>query len=535
MEGFVDIESPAIGSRLQTGNRGNNGLRAVDPRQKSLPPTLRTLFPETIRIASRGDLSKPVSSLVTDSRRVTPGAVFFAIPGLRTHGRFYIEQAIDGGAVAVVSEEAPVHWGHTASIQVASIRRVVAQVARNYYECPDQQLHVTGITGTNGKTTVSYVLQHLFNRHFGRGGAGLIGTVQYDLGKRTIPSFKTTPEAIDTFSLLRQMAQGGCGWAVMEVSSHGIDQSRVFGLSFDVGVFLNLTQDHLDYHGDLETYYQVKKRLFKSEAGGDPQLAVINWDDPYGRRLVGELEGDLRVITFSLKDEKADLWARAYDCSHQGSRVVVQSGPESVVLSTRLPGSFNVSNILAALAVCKAYGIALSDIGPEVESFPGVPGRMERLPSTGDFNVFVDYAHTDDALANALEMLSAITRGRVVLVFGCGGCRDRDKRRLMMKVAQRYADYTCATSDNPRSESIEAIFRDMKKGVSNPDKVEFILDRRAAISRALDVARSGDTVLVAGKGHETVQEFKDRIVPFDDRQVTRELLELKQLVKAGIP
>ena len=363
----------------------------------------------------------------------------------------------------------------------------------------------------------------------------MIGTVQYDLGERTIPSFKTTPEAIDTFSLLRQMVQGGCRWAVMEVSSHGIDQSRVFGLSFDVGVFLNLTQDHMDYHGDLETYYQVKRRLFRSKTGGKPKIAVVNCDDPYGRRLVAELEDSIRVITFSLRDEKADLYARAYDCSHHGSKVVVQSGPESVVFATRLPGPYNVSNILAALAVCKAYGIALSDIGPELESFPGVPGRMERLQSTGEFDVFVDYAHTDDALANALGMLSAITRGRVVLVFGCGGCRDRDKRRLMMKVAQRYADHICATSDNPRSESIEDIFKDMKEGVSDPGKVEFIPDRRAAISRALDVAQAGDTVLVAGKGHETVQEFKDRIVPFDDRLVTRELLELKQLVKAGIP
>ncbi len=535
MNGFVDVETPANGSRLQIGSQVNNGFRAVVPRQKTLPPTLRTLFPEPIRIASRGDLSKPVSSLVTDSRRVTPGAVFFAIPGLRTHGRFYIEQAIDGGAVVVVSEEAPMPRGRTASIQVASIRQVVAQVARNYYGCPDEQLLVAGITGTNGKTTVAYVLQYLLNQHFGRGGAGLIGTVQYDLGKRTIPSFKTTPEAIDTFSLLRQMVQGGCRWAVMEVSSHGIDQSRVFGLSFDVGVFLNLTQDHLDYHGDLETYYQVKRRLFRSKTGSGPKIAVVNCDDPYGRRLVGELDDGIRVITFSLRDEKADLWARAYDCSHHGSKVVVQSGPESVVFSTRLPGPYNVSNILAALAVCKAYGIALSDIGPELESFPGVPGRMERLQSTGDFDVFVDYAHTDDALANALGMLSAITRGRVVLVFGCGGCRDRDKRRLMMKVAQRYADHICATSDNPRSESIEDIFQDMKEGVSDPGKVEFIPDRRAAISRALDVAQAGDTVLVAGKGHETVQEFKDRIVPFDDRQVTRELLELKQLVKAGIP
>lgn len=527
MNAFIDIEMPVM------GRKAFNGSRASVPFKKTVPHTLGTLFPKSIRIASKGDMNRPVSALVTDSRRVTPGAVFFAIPGLRTHGRYYIEEAIDGGAVAVVSEEAPGLRGQTVWIQVASIRQVVAQVARKYFGCPDEQLLVTGITGTNGKTTVSYILQYLLNRHYGRGAAGLMGTVHYDLGKRTIPSFKTTPEAIDTFSLLRQMALGGCQWAVMEVSSHAIDQSRVFGLSFDVGVFLNLTQDHLDYHGDLESYYRAKKRLFRSKAGKDPEVAVINWDDSYGRRLAGELEGDTEVITFSLKDARADLWARAYECSHNGSRVVVQSGQESVVLSTRLPGSYNVSNILAALAVCKAHGIALSDIGPEVESFPGVPGRMERLHSSGGFDVFVDYAHTDDALANALGMLSSITRGKLVLVFGCGGCRDRNKRKLMMQAAQKYADHICATSDNPRSESIEAIFGDMQEGISDAEKVEFIPDRRAAISRALDVVQAGDTVLIAGKGHETVQEFKDRIVPFDDRLVTRELLELKQLTKAG--
>ena len=502
---------------------------------KTSPHTIGTLFPESSRIACEGDLNRPVLSLVADSRRVTPGAVFFAIPGLRTNGKYYIEEAIDNGAVAVVSEEATRPWGRAASIQVDSTRQVVAQVARDFFGSPDEKLRVTGITGTNGKTTVSYVLQYLLNRHFGWGKAGLMGTVHYDLGMRTIPSFKTTPEAIDAFSLLRQMVHSGCKWAVMEVSSHAIDQSRVFGLSFDVGVFLNLTRDHLDYHGDLETYYQAKKGLFRSQGGRDPKVAVINWDDPYGRRLAGELEGDTKVITFSLKDERADLYARAFECSQNGSRITVQAGREFEVLSTRMPGPYNVSNILAALAICKAHGIALSDVAPEVDSFPGVPGRMERIHSTEGFDVFVDYAHSDDALDNALGMLSQLSRGKLVVVFGCGGCRDRDKRKLMMQAAQRHADHICATSDNPRSESVGDIFRDMYEGVSNPQKVEFIPDRRDAISRALDVVRAGDTVLIAGKGHETVQEFADRIVPFDDRLVTLELLELKQLTKARRP
>ncbi len=536
MTGIADLETPTISRRFGIRKpRGTVAFRPWTPLRKQMSPTLNTLFPQKLRVGSKGDLSKLVSSLVTDSRRVTPGAVFFAIPGLRTQGTFYIEEAIDRGAVAIVSEEAPMTRGHTASIQVDSIRRVVAQVARKFYGRPDEKLEIAGITGTNGKTTVAYVLQFLLNQHFGNRETGLMGTVRYDLGKRTLPSFKTTPEAIDTFFMFQQMVEGRCRRAVMEVSSHGIDQFRVFGVSFDVGVFLNLTQDHLDYHRDLETYYQVKKRLFKSEMGGEPRQAVVNLDDSYGRRLARELKDSIRVVTFSLEDEQADLYAREYACSHQGSRVLIQSGSESVAFSTRLPGPYNVSNILAALAVCKTYGISLAEIAPNIQSFPGVPGRMERLESNQDLDVFVDYAHTDDALANALRMLRDISRGRVLLAFGCGGSRDRDKRKLMMEVAQKYTDYICATADNPRSESVEAIFEDMRAGVTESGKVDFIFDRRAAISRLLDVARPGDTVLIAGKGHETVQEFKDRIVPFDDRVVTRELLELKQLVKPRSP
>ncbi|MCZ6674141.1 MAG: UDP-N-acetylmuramoyl-L-alanyl-D-glutamate--2,6-diaminopimelate ligase [Verrucomicrobia bacterium] len=493
-------------------------------------PNLQSLFPESLRLNHVGNLKQPVSALVIDSRRVIPGAVFFAIPGLRTNGRYFVEEAIDRGAVAVVSESDQVYPQIT-TIQVENIRKVVAQVARCFYDSPDETLELIGITGTNGKTTVSYLIQSLLNGAAPSARTGLIGTVQYDLGHRTLPSYKTTPEAIDTFALLKQMKDAGCQRGVMEVSSHGIDQNRTYGALFDVVVFLNLTRDHLDYHHDMENYFRVKQRLFTGGIGGLPKVAVVNLDDPYGKRLIDEMEEGIRLVTFSLSDNSADLHLLDYECDHSGSQFTVKWSGGSKMVRTRLPGQYNLSNILAALSVCEGLGLELKTVFPHLETFEGVPGRMERIEEALGFDVFVDYAHTDDALDKALEMLRKITRGKLIVTFGCGGNRDRDKRKSMMEVAQKHADFVCATSDNPRGESVEAILEDMKEGVTEPEKVEFIADRRAAISRVLDVAQPGDTVLIAGKGHETMQEFKDRIVPFDDRNVARDLLEIKQLVK----
>lgn len=493
-------------------------------------PTLQTLFPESLRLKHVGNLKQSVSALVTDSRRVIPGAVFFAIPGLRTNGTYFVEEAIDRGAVAVVSESDQL-YPQTTTIQVENIRQVVAEVARLFYGLPDERLELIGITGTNGKTTVSYLVQSLLNGSSRTQKTGLIGTVQYDLGQRTIPSFKTTPEAIDTFALLKQMEDGGCHRGVMEVSSHGIDQQRIFGVRFNVGVFLNLTQDHLDYHKDMESYYQVKRQLFTGEVGAIPAVSVVNLDDEYGKRLVSELSEETRVITVSLQNKEADLHLSDYKCDHAGSVFTLHWSGGSKRLSIQLPGPYNLSNILAALAVCQGMGVDLTTVFPALQSFGGVPGRMERIEGALGYDVFVDYAHTDDALEKALKMLREITRGKLIVTFGCGGNRDRDKRKSMMEVAQRHADFVCATSDNPRGELVESILDDMSKGVSKPDQVEYIPDRRSAINRALDLADPGDTVLIAGKGHETMQEFKDRIVPFDDRVVARELLEMKRLVK----
>lgn len=534
MIGFADLETHTFKNFHQTFSRYGTAVSRGRSSSGNMPSTLLKLFPEDLRVRHAGNLKKPVITLVTDSRRVIPGAVFFAIPGLRTNGTFYIEEAIDRGAIAVVSESDRV-YPQTTTIQVENIRQVVARVAQAFYGAPDAKLELIGVTGTNGKTTVSYLAQSLLNTVDPAKKTGLIGTVQYDLGQRTLPSFKTTPEAIDSFALLKQMKDAGCKRCVMEVSSHGIDQQRVFGAKFDVAVFLNLTRDHLDYHQDMETYYQVKRRLFTGEIGKIPRIAVVNLDDPFGRRLTREPLMPETIITFSLDNPGADLFLRDYACEQSGSRFTLDGVGGRHNLATSLPGPYNLSNILAALAVCHGLGLDLAEAVDGLKAFSGVPGRMERIDTHAGFDVFVDYAHTDDALDKALAMLREITGGKLLVAFGCGGNRDRDKRKSMMEAAQKHADFVCATSDNPRGESIDAILNDMRGGVTKEDQVEFIPDRRAAISRVLDLARPGDTVLIAGKGHETMQEFKDRIVPFNDRVVARELLEIKHLTRPHRP
>ncbi len=531
MIGFADLETHAFNNVCKTQSRFGTVARGRWSGIKQMNQTLEKLFPAEIRMDHVGNLKQSALKLVTDSRRVIPGSVFFAIPGLRTDGSFYIEEAIDRGAIAIISEEPIPRLAQIAFIQVKNIRKVVATVARKFYKKPDQSMHMVGITGTNGKTTAGYLTKFLLDSYFGVEKTGLIGTVQYHLGKRTLPSFKTTPEAIDTYAMLQQMTQSGCENCVMEVSSHGIDQQRVYGAGFNVGVFLNLTRDHLDYHKNLENYYQVKRSLFISEKGGAPKTAIINIDDKYGVRLVEDIKGKSDVITFSLQNSDADIYAENISCSSEGSSFDLHWEGGMKKVNIHLPGRYNISNLLASLGVCKSFGISPDQLISHFGEFTQVPGRMERISEGQEYNVFVDYAHTDDALDKALSMLKEITTGKLLLVFGCGGNRDKEKRVTMMQAAQRHADFVCATSDNPRGETVESIFSDMIKGVERPADVEFIADRRAAISRVLDRAEPGDTVLIAGKGHESMQEFKDRIVPFDDRLVTRELLEVKQLVK----
>jgi UDP-N-acetylmuramoyl-L-alanyl-D-glutamate--2,6-diaminopimelate ligase len=477
-------------------------------------------------VAHKGSLDLPISGLVMDSRRVVPGNLFFALHGLRTDGAGYIDEAINRGAVAVVTGKLPMHApGKVTFIQVADPRTMLARVAQRFYRFPDRDMSVVGVTGTNGKTTVTHLVKHFLN---GDQRVGLIGTINYDLGARTVPSYKTTPESLDIYGMLAQMRDAGCRQAVMEVSSHGIDQQRVLGMQFGAAVFTNLTQDHLDYHKTLEAYFEVKTRLFTGRAGADPKLAIVNLDDAHGERLASMLAGRTQTMTYG-ENPRAQVRAEEVVLNFKNTTFKLVWPGGTTIVDSPMIGRYNVSNLLAAIATALALGRDPLVFLPRLKNFKGVPGRMERIEEGQPFNVLVDYAHTDDALRNALGMLRAITPGRLLVVFGCGGNRDRAKRPLMTKAVQDFADHAFATADNPRSESLAQIFADMKGGVTAPQKITWIDDRRRAISLALDAAGPGDCLIIAGKGHESYQEFADTVVPFDDRQVVRELISVKAL------
>lgn len=475
--------------------------------------------------------------LLTDSRRVVPGALFFAMDGLRSRGADFAADAVARGAVAVVSRERiSALPPEIVQAIVPDVAEAVALVAREFFDNPASALTLVGVTGTNGKTSVAAITRFLMMRQTSAPW-GLVGTVRYELGRRSMPSYKTTPESLDLAELFAEMRDAGCVGAAMEVSSHAIDQKRVFALPFSVVAFTNLTQDHMDYHGNMENYFAVKSRLFDGSQGAFPRAAVVNADDPWGRRILAALPERVRAVPFGLKSDgekirgNADgFFAADVRLSSGGSAFSLHCPAGIFSVKTQLPGDYNVSNVLCALALVGALGGNVARAVRDVAEFPGVPGRMERVPENPfPFEVFVDYAHTDDALTNALGMLKKITPGRVLAVFGCGGNRDRGKRPKMVRAVQSLADFAWATSDNPRKEPLEQIFSDMKTGVISPEKIVFEPDRRRAIALALDAAREGDSVLIAGKGHETYQEFADITLPFDDKTVARELLTLRKL------
>jgi len=496
-----------------------------------MAPQLSDYFHDGEILATKGALDRPISGLAIDSRRVVPGNLFFALPGLRADGAAFIDEAMSRGAVAVVAQKMPAFPpAKVTFIQVADARAALAAVAQRYYKFPDRDLTVIGVTGTNGKTTVTHLLKHFLN---GDQRVGLLGTISYDLGVRTVPAYRTTPESLDIYGLMAQMRDAGCRHAVMEVSSHGLDQQRVRGLQFGAAVFTNLTRDHLDYHKTFEAYFAVKSRLFTGETGAAPKIAVVNLDDPYGEKLAAKLAADVpaaRLVTFG-ESPRAQVRAEnlALNFTNSTFRLVWPGGTRDI--DSPLIGRYNVSNLLAAIATAWGLGRDPAVFLARLRTFKGVPGRMERIDEGQPFNVLVDYAHTDDALRNALGMLRAITPGKLQVVFGCGGNRDRTKRPLMVRAVQESADFAYATADNPRTERLGQIFDDMRAGVTAPEKIAWIEDRRRAISLALDACQPGDCLLIAGKGHESYQEFADTVFPFDDRQVVRELIGIKALKK----
>ncbi len=479
--------------------------------------TLETLLDGVNITKITGKTSCEILGIAYDSRRVTAGTLFVALDGEHVNGVQYIEEAIRRGAAAVLSQMPSVCGEKFPSIEVADARLALAQISKTFYDHPAERLCTVGITGTNGKTTVSFMLREIFKKA-GR-HPGLIGTVHYEIGERILPATRTTPEAPDIQLMLSQMEGTGCDSVIMEVSSHALAQQRIEGIFYDAAVFTNLTQDHLDYHGTIESYFSVKARLF----GAVCRFAIINRDDPWGHRLLKEKMGNDDCFSYGFNAE-ADVRGYNVFSEASGSHMRVESPWGNVEISLQLIGEFNLHNALAAFATAAALGVPVEKIVEALADMKRVPGRLEAIANKKGKRIFVDYAHTDDALKNVLEALRTITSGRLIVVFGCGGNRDKTKRFLMGQVASRLADYSIITNDNPRSEVPENIAANIVVGFDSKHNYEVLLDRQTAIVRGLELIRKRDILLIAGKGHETFQEFQNTIVPFDDREVVREAL-----------
>ncbi len=472
-----------------------------------------------------GDDATEIASLAYDNRRVSAGTLFFCVPGSTADGHDFAAEAVEAGATALAVERR-LGLGVPEAL-VADVRAAMAPAAATFNGDPTRELRVAGITGTNGKTTTAFLVRHILEESGTR--TGLLGTVKRVVGGTEAEVERTTPEAVDLQATFREMLNAGDEACAMEVSSHALRLGRTIGINFGVAVFTNLTQDHLDFHSDMEDYFEAKRLLFEGE--GHPPVAVINLDDPYGARLAREIGGEYGdgLVTFSGEGVDATLRAVEIEFDSGGSRFVVEGPFGEAPVTMPLPGDFNVANALAAIGAATALGADPAEAARSLEHAGRVPGRMEPIDSEHGFAVLVDYAHTPDSLQNVLLAARRLTPepGRVICVFGCGGDRDRQKRPLMGEIAARLADVPVVTSDNPRSEEPAAIVGEILAGMEERDDVRVEVDRREAIRYALELATAGDTVIIAGKGHEQGQEFSEgQKIPFDDRDVARAELEV---------
>lgn len=481
------------------------------------------------RILSRpvasGSLEGEVSAVTSDSRKVGPGIVFVAIRGTELDGHKFIGDAKKAGAAAIIAEQAPEDLQYP-WIHVADTRQALAILSDVLAGQPSKDLKIIGVTGTNGKTTTAYLAQHIMRSVWHR--AGLLGTVTIDDGVESKPARHTTPGSVDLQEILATMRDNGCRGVAMEVSSHGIDQGRVAGVAFDAAIFTNLTQDHLDYHGTMDAYYEAKKSWFDDLAAnprGKKPVAIINTDDARGADLAESLQGRLPVVKFGF-NVHTDFRANNLRQTPRGMEFELTAKGKSYLVRAPLIGRFNVMNVLGALAACSAVGIRMRDAINAIAEAPQVPGRMENIGTKDGVTVFVDYAHTPDALENACRTLRELDPQRLITVFGCGGDRDRKKRPLMAAAAARHSHYCVLTSDNPRSEDPETILREIEGGMGG-HAYTTIVDRAMAIRRAIHAASEGDVILVAGKGHETYQQFADKTIDFDDRKEARHALRTR--------
>jgi len=480
-----------------------------------------------VGVHASGGPDREIHGITYDSRKVKPGYLFVAIKGFKQDGHDYIQQALENGAVAVIAEKKIILPPNIAWAVVNNSRQALALLGARFYGNPSNYIKVIGVTGTNGKTTTTNLIAAVLEKAGHK--TGLVGTINNRIGDKKLLGSHTTPESTDLQELLHKMVEEKVSACVMEVSSHALVLHRVDGCEFDLAVFTNLTQDHLDFHKDMQEYLKAKEILFRklTEPGiKKPKYAVINADDPYAESFIKAASG-VEVLTYGINSD-ADVRAVDVRVSARGVSYTATGKWGRCPLELKLTGLFNVYNSLAALTSCTAMGIPVEVIKQALESTPGVPGRFELVDAGQDFTVVVDYAHTPDGLENVLKTARDITAGRLFTVFGCGGDRDRTKRPLMGRVAAKYSDYTIITSDNPRTEDPLAIISEIQKGVESiacKDKYTVEPDRRRAIQLAVTMAQKGDLVLIAGKGHEDYQIIGEQKYPFDDRKEALAALE----------
>lgn len=461
-----------------------------------------------------------IEAISSDSRQVKKNSLFIAAKGLNTSGVNYIPEAIQKGARVIATSE-QVEWPWATKdiclLRIDDPHDFLREVARRFYGNPSQEIRTIAVTGTNGKTTVSYLLESILESAGKR--SAVMGTINYRMGKKVFASVNTTPGLLENQFFLSQLVVEKFDYCVMEVSSHALAQGRVDLIDFVTAIFTNLTSDHLDYHQSRENYFQAKSKLFVDLAPS--ASAVINIDDPFGQRLLSMTKA--KCITYGIKGA-ADVKAKDSHGSLEGTKFKFVSAQEEIPIETSLVGIYNVYNILAVIAACLKEGINIDTIREGIRRLKGVPGRLERLDYGQNFSVFIDYAHTQDALENVLRALREVSRSKIILVFGCGGDRDRTKRPLMGRTASQWADECIVTSDNPRQEDPRTILDEIIPGFKR-DNYKVILDRREAIEYALSAAKEGDIILIAGKGHEDYQILKDEKIPFNEKDIVKEYFQ----------
>lgn len=482
---------------------------------------LKTLVHD-LNIQIKGKKEIDITGISSHSKQVAPGNLFIARKGLTTDGQLFIEEALQGGAIAILTDL------YNPFLEVTQLitpdpKELEAEIAKRFYKDPSSSLFLVGITGTNGKTTTSYLIRHLIEEK--KGDCGLIGTIESLVGDHRFPSSLTTPDSITINKYLSEMVRFGCKSSVMEVTSHALIQQRVDGVEFDIAVFTNLSQDHLDYHQNMGSYAQAKALLFKQLT--DFTTAVVNIDDSYAATMVKQTRG--KIFSYGLENPKADLIAKEIKLSPEGISFMAQYQEQNEFIQFSLIGRFNVYNCLAAIAVALVKGMTLKEIGKKLKTFKTVAGRLEKVSNAKHLHVYVDFAHTDKALENVLLTLKEFKKGKIITVFGCGGDRDKDKRPKMARVVEKYSDEMILTSDNPRSEDPHQIIKEMTQGLSKKEGFFVEVDRKKAIEKALLLANKEDIVLIAGRGHEQMQIFKDKAIPFSDKEVVEQYLFTKSI------